>query len=148
MLISAPAPVSVSTCTLRVAGQRGFQVAAYGNNGTHDLNGSMTTGTGASPDVLSALSEASDHLPIVADFYSVTEPWPREELSTVMAVLDVTRGFQLGTEKSNIAGTHVHPRPDEIRVLHVVAPRRVVTVRTIFYHAIDPTAAIRLGRDK
>ncbi len=41
---------------------------AFGNNGTHALNGAITTGTGASPGVLSALAAASDHLPVVADY--------------------------------------------------------------------------------
>ena len=41
---------------------------AFGNNGTHTLNGSITTGTGADPQVLAALAEASDHLPVVADY--------------------------------------------------------------------------------
>ena len=40
----------------------------FGNNGSHALNSSITTGTGASPTVLTALSNASDHLPIVADY--------------------------------------------------------------------------------
>jgi hypothetical protein len=41
---------------------------AFGNNGTHNLNGSITTGTGASPAVLDALIYNSDHLPVVADY--------------------------------------------------------------------------------
>lgn len=45
-----------------------------GNNGTHDLNGSIDTGTGASPDVLQSLITASDHLPIYADFVVVSIP--------------------------------------------------------------------------
>ncbi len=40
----------------------------FGNNGTHTLNGMITTGSGADPAVLAALVEASDHLPIIADF--------------------------------------------------------------------------------
>ncbi|QDV42273.1 Endonuclease/Exonuclease/phosphatase family protein [Stieleria neptunia] len=40
----------------------------FGNNGTHTLNGSILTGTGASTTVLNALAAASDHLPIVADY--------------------------------------------------------------------------------
>ena len=40
----------------------------FGNNGTHALNGSINTGTGASPEVLVALMTASDHLPVVADY--------------------------------------------------------------------------------
>lgn len=41
---------------------------AFGNNGTHTLNGSITTGSGASMDVLNALKANSDHLPVVADY--------------------------------------------------------------------------------
>jgi hypothetical protein len=40
----------------------------FGNNGTHTLNDSISTGSGASPIVLAALEDASDHLPIVADY--------------------------------------------------------------------------------
>jgi hypothetical protein len=40
----------------------------FGNNGTHTLNNSISTGSGASPTVLTALEDASDHLPIVADY--------------------------------------------------------------------------------
>jgi endonuclease/exonuclease/phosphatase family metal-dependent hydrolase len=40
----------------------------FGNNGTHTLDDAITTGTGASPAVLSALVAASDHLPVVADY--------------------------------------------------------------------------------
>jgi len=40
----------------------------FGNNGTHALNGPITTGSGADPAVLAALVAASDHLPIVADY--------------------------------------------------------------------------------
>lgn len=41
---------------------------AFGNNGTHNLNQSITTGSGASSTVLSALADASDHLPVVVDY--------------------------------------------------------------------------------
>ncbi len=41
---------------------------AFGNNGTHTFNGNITTGTGASAAVLTALRNASDHLPVVADY--------------------------------------------------------------------------------
>ncbi len=40
----------------------------FGNNGTHAIDGAITTGTGASPAVLAALASASDHLPTVADY--------------------------------------------------------------------------------
>lgn len=41
---------------------------AFGNNGTHNLNGDITTGAGAPPAVLQALRMASDHLPVVVDY--------------------------------------------------------------------------------
>ncbi len=40
----------------------------FGNNGTHTFDSDITTGTGASVDVLAALAAASDHLPVIADF--------------------------------------------------------------------------------
>ena len=48
----------------------------FGNNGTHDLNGLITTGTGASFDVLMVLANFSDHLPVMSDFefHAVPEP--------------------------------------------------------------------------
>jgi hypothetical protein len=41
---------------------------AFGNDGSHNFNGLITTGTGASAAVLSALANATDHLPVVADY--------------------------------------------------------------------------------
>lgn len=42
---------------------------AFGNNGTHTgINSAITTGNGAAPNVLTALTTASDHLPVVADY--------------------------------------------------------------------------------
>ncbi|MEO1527090.1 MAG: lamin tail domain-containing protein [Planctomycetota bacterium] len=46
---------------------------AFGNNGTHSLNGTLT-GTGAAPNVLNALRNASDHLPVVVDYEFQTTP--------------------------------------------------------------------------
>lgn len=40
----------------------------FGNDGTHTLGSSITTGSGASMAVLNALAAASDHLPVVADY--------------------------------------------------------------------------------
>ena len=40
---------------------------AFGNNGTHTLNGSLTSGSQPA-NVLTALRTASDHLPVVADY--------------------------------------------------------------------------------
>jgi hypothetical protein len=42
---------------------------AFGNNATHNCcNSPITSGTGAAPNVLTALTTASDHLPVVADY--------------------------------------------------------------------------------
>ncbi len=42
---------------------------AFGNNGTHGCcNNPITAGSGATASVLSALTTASDHLPVVADY--------------------------------------------------------------------------------
>ena len=42
--------------------------AVLGNDGTHALDGTILTGTGAPSDVLAALYDFSDHLPVVADY--------------------------------------------------------------------------------
>lgn len=41
---------------------------AFGNNGTHTMNGHINTGTGAAAAVLNALGSASDHLPVMAQY--------------------------------------------------------------------------------
>ncbi|MGH7179412.1 MAG: hypothetical protein ACREJC_18695 [Tepidisphaeraceae bacterium] len=41
---------------------------AFGNNGSHEINKSINTGSGATPAVLAAESSILDHLPIVADY--------------------------------------------------------------------------------
>ena len=40
----------------------------FGNNGTHNFDEAISTGTGASVSVLEFLENASDHLPVVADY--------------------------------------------------------------------------------
>lgn len=40
----------------------------FGNNGTHSLNGDISSGSGASPAILNTLEAVSDHLPVVADY--------------------------------------------------------------------------------
>ena len=46
----------------------------FGNNGTHELNMPIATGSGASLEVLTALTLASDHLPIVFQLNAAGEP--------------------------------------------------------------------------
>ena len=67
---------------------------AFGNNGTHTLNETITTGTGADPAVLAALAVASDHLPVVADY---------EVLSTTAGItITESSGSTLVAEGGNI----------------------------------------------
>ena len=44
-----------------------------GNNGTHTLNQPISTGVGASVSVLADLESGSDHLPIIADYYTCND---------------------------------------------------------------------------
>lgn len=41
---------------------------SFGNNGTHTLSGAISTGTGASSEILQTLEAVSDHLPVIADY--------------------------------------------------------------------------------
>ena len=63
----------------------------FGNNGTHTFDGSITTGTGASPAVLSALVAASDHLPVVAD-YEVVVSTPNVRITQTSGETKVIEG--------------------------------------------------------
>jgi hypothetical protein len=56
-----------------------------GNNGTHLLDGPITTGTGAPPEVLAALAGFSDHLPVLADYSFTTVPEPASVALWVVA---------------------------------------------------------------
>lgn len=67
-----------------------------GNNGTHNLNQNIQTGSGADPSVLSALRTASDHLPVLADYQlpakmdvNLTAPVKVITGTSASAVLDV-----------------------------------------------------------
>ena len=57
----------------------------FGNNGSHGLNGEITDGTGAPPNVLEALANSSDHLPVVADYQ--LPAWMRVAVSRSNAVV-------------------------------------------------------------
>ena len=63
----------------------------FGNNGTHTLNQPITTGTGASTDVLNALVAASDHLPAVAD-YKILATTPSVRISETLGGTKVVEG--------------------------------------------------------
>ncbi len=64
-----------------------FQV--LGNNGTHALGGPISSGAGASTEVLSALVAASDHLPVFADYYDIASHPGDANLDHIVDVSDL-----------------------------------------------------------
>ncbi len=69
--------MQLATPTLFDAVGLDYAIGSYtvlGNNGTHSLNGPITTGTGADPSTLAALVRFSDHLPTFARYTVVPEP--------------------------------------------------------------------------
>ena len=85
---------------------------AFGNNGTHAFNGDISTGTGATPTVLSALMVASDHLPVVADYQlpAVLSVFT----AAIPATLDLGQEFQLAVTVSNAADVLAPLGADEL----------------------------------
>ena len=85
---------------------------SLGNNGTHTLNGAITTGTGGSAALLNALATVSDHLPVVAD-YQV--PAVLDVMTaSIPATLDVGEAFQLDVTVSNAADVLAAIGADEL----------------------------------
>lgn len=85
---------------------------AFGNNNTHGLNNDISDGTGASPAVLSALENSSDHLPVVADY----------QLPAVMQVvvdaipdeIEIGSYYSLSVAVNNTAQAEVVAAADEL----------------------------------
>jgi len=65
----------------------------FGNNGTHALNSTVDSGTGATSAVLTALANAGDHLPMVADF-TVPESSALFLLVLTASGLSMTRSYR------------------------------------------------------
>ena len=75
---------------------------AFGNNGTHDCcNGAITSGTGAAPAVLTALMQASDHLPVVADYHIPAKMGV--EIAAIPLTVTLGATVSLGVTVSNVA---------------------------------------------
>lgn len=85
---------------------------AFGNNGTHTLNGAITTGSGASATVLSALRTNSDHLPVVADYQIPAKLGV--ELAAVPPVVTMGASISLDVTVSNIASVVAAIGADEL----------------------------------
>jgi endonuclease/exonuclease/phosphatase family metal-dependent hydrolase len=84
----------------------------FGNNGTHSLNGAITTGTGASSTVLSALRSNSDHLPVVADYQIPAKMGV--ELAAVPPIVTMGASISVGITISNIASVVTAIGADEL----------------------------------
>jgi hypothetical protein len=85
---------------------------AFGNNGTHALNGAITTGNGASATVLNALRQNSDHLPVVADYQLPAKMGV--ELSAIPSLVTLGSSVSLDVTISNIANVVAPIGADEL----------------------------------
>jgi endonuclease/exonuclease/phosphatase family metal-dependent hydrolase len=125
----------------------------FGNNGTHDLNGSITSGTGASPAVLSALAAASDHLPAVGDYQIVSTPNVR--ISQTLGGTKVVEGglydtYQVVLDTVPTANVTVTVTPDSqvdagngggVAKQITFTPANALTPQTVIVHAVDDLLA-------
>lgn len=84
----------------------------FGNNGTHSLNGAITTGSGASATVLSALRTNSDHLPVVADYQLPAKLGV--ELAAVPPIVTMGASISLDVTVSNVANVVAALGADEL----------------------------------
>lgn len=85
---------------------------AFGNNGTHSLNGAITTGTGASATVLAALRDNSDHLPVVADYQ--LPAMMGVEIAAIPTTVTLGASISVGVTISNIANVVAVIGADEL----------------------------------
>lgn len=121
---------------------------AFGNNGTHIFNSDITTGRGASPEVLTALARASDHLPVIAD-YDLGDNLPSVVLVETNSGTTVTEAgagdtYTISLSQAPLANVIVDVRTDgQTRVNSQTltsiefTPANALTPRTIFVSAFD-----------
>jgi endonuclease/exonuclease/phosphatase family metal-dependent hydrolase len=122
----------------------------FGNNGTHTLNQPITTGTGASPDVLNALVAASDHLPAVGD-YRILASTPSVRISETLGGTKVVEGglydtYQMVLNTVPTANVVVTVTPDSqvdvgngagVAKQFTFTPANALTPQTVVVHAVD-----------
>ena len=86
---------------------------AFGNNGTHQFNQDISTGSGATPNVLAALKTASDHLPVVADYQLPAKMGVTVESVPPRVIVDTD--VQLGFAVENTAPAVAPIGADQLR---------------------------------
>jgi hypothetical protein len=86
---------------------------AFGNNGSHACcNSDLNTGSGASPAVLTALMQSSDHLPVVADYQLPAIMGVEVAAAPMLVTLGAT--VSLDVAVSNIASVLAASGADEL----------------------------------
>jgi endonuclease/exonuclease/phosphatase family metal-dependent hydrolase len=122
----------------------------FGNNGTHTLGQPITTGTGASPTVLSALVAASDHLPAVGD-YNILASTPSVRVSETLGGTKVVEGglydtYQLVLNTTPTANVTVTVTLDSqvdvgngagVARQFTFTPANALTPQTVVVNAVD-----------
>jgi endonuclease/exonuclease/phosphatase family metal-dependent hydrolase len=122
----------------------------FGNNGTHTLNSTIDTGTGAAPDVLAALIASSDHLPAVAD-YNILSLTPSVRISETLGSTKVVEGglydtYQMVLNTVPTANVVVTVSPDSqvdigngagVSRQFTFTPANALTPQTVEVHATD-----------
>ncbi|HEX5472702.1 MAG TPA: hypothetical protein VFW73_12500 [Lacipirellulaceae bacterium] len=121
----------------------------FANNGTHTVDAPITTGTGASPEVLNALVAASDHLPVVADYQVIDTPNVR--VSETLGSTKVVEGglydtYHVVLDTIPTANVTVTVMPDSqvdvgngagVAAQLTFTPADALTPQTIIVHAAD-----------
>jgi len=136
----------------------GFEYVAnsyhvFGNNGSHTMFQSITTGTGASATVLSALVAASDHLPVVAD-YQVIVSTPNVRIRETLGGTKVAEGsfydtYQVVLDTVPAANVSITVTPNSqldlgngpgVAKVLTFTPANALTPQTIAVYAVDDAA--------
>ncbi len=126
----------------------------FGNNGTHTFDMPITTGTGASPDVLNALVAASDHLPAVAD-YQIIDSTPNVRITETLGGTKVVEGglydtYQVVLDTVPTANVSVTVTPNSqvdvgngagVAKVFTFTPANALTPQTVVVHAVDDALA-------
>lgn len=122
----------------------------FGNNGTHTFDGPITTGTGASVEVLNALFAASDHLPVVAD-YQIVASTPKVRITETLAGTKVVEGglydtYQIVLDTIPAANVSVTVTPSAqvdvgngagVAKLFTFTPANALTPQTVVVNAFN-----------